>query len=170
MLGEQGNLAEARAFFRDSLAIAERLASAEPSNAQWQWDVVASHWLLARYGDDPAGRWAFIVAEIRRLKDENRLRPDRARLLSVAEEQLAKFKKPQPRRSETDIGDLYRCFEIECYLTYPGRRVAICPHMPVTHSDHMTPKWAPFRIGGRGSRSQPRTSRLSALDDVAPGR
>jgi tetratricopeptide (TPR) repeat protein len=95
VLAEQGNLAEARAFFRDSLAIAERLANAEPSSKA-QWDVVASHWLLARYGDDdPARRWAFIVAEIRRLKDENRLQLDWARLLSAAEEQLARFKEVQ---------------------------------------------------------------------------
>src|SRR5262245_27458769 len=66
VLVAQGKLAEALTSFRDSLAIRERLAEADPSNAERQWDVVVSHSRLARRGDDPVRRWAFIVAEIRR--------------------------------------------------------------------------------------------------------
>ena len=76
--------------FRDSLAIRERLTKADPNNAQWQWNVIVAHWQLAMYGDDPARRWAFIVAEIRRLKDESPLRIDWAQHLLAAEEALWK--------------------------------------------------------------------------------
>jgi hypothetical protein len=52
--------------------------------------VVVSHWKLAVLSDEPARRWAFIIAEIRRLKQEGRLRPDWERLLPMAEANLAK--------------------------------------------------------------------------------
>jgi tetratricopeptide (TPR) repeat protein len=90
-LAAQGNRAAALTSFRDSLAIREQLAEADPSNAQWQWDVIASHWKLAMNGDDPARRWALIVADMYKLRNENRLRPGWARLLPVAEERLAWF-------------------------------------------------------------------------------
>ena len=39
----QGNLAEALKAYRDSLAIAERLAKADPGNAGWQRDLSVSY-------------------------------------------------------------------------------------------------------------------------------
>ncbi|MGO9455277.1 MAG: hypothetical protein ACLQDV_30145 [Candidatus Binataceae bacterium] len=39
MLVAQGKLAEALKTYRDSLAIAERLAKADPDNAGWQDDL-----------------------------------------------------------------------------------------------------------------------------------
>ena len=48
MLVAQGNLAEALKAYRDGLAIAERLAAADPSNAGWQRDLSVSHAKLAR--------------------------------------------------------------------------------------------------------------------------
>ena len=38
--------------YRDSLAIAERLAAGDPGNAEWQRDLVASHYQLALAGGD----------------------------------------------------------------------------------------------------------------------
>jgi hypothetical protein len=103
VLVSQGKFAEALTSSHDSLVIAERLAKADPNNAEWQWDVVVSHWNLAMQGDDPARRWAFIVAELRRLRDENRLRPEWAGYLPLAEEQLAKVREAQaaPQRAPT---------------------------------------------------------------------
>jgi hypothetical protein len=46
----QGDLAGALAAFEQGLAIRERLAEADPSNAQWQTDVVVSLWKLAGDG------------------------------------------------------------------------------------------------------------------------
>ncbi len=48
MLVAQGNLTEALAAFKASLAIRERLAKADPGNAGWQLDIAAS---LQRVGD-----------------------------------------------------------------------------------------------------------------------
>jgi tetratricopeptide (TPR) repeat protein len=47
VLVAQGNLAEALKSFRDSLAIAERLAQSDPGNAGWQRDLAVSHAKLA---------------------------------------------------------------------------------------------------------------------------
>ena len=43
----QGNLDEALKAHRDSLAIRERLAAADPSNTEWQRDLAISHYNLA---------------------------------------------------------------------------------------------------------------------------
>ena len=48
MLVAQGNLPEALKSFRDSLAIADRLAKADPNNAGWQRDLSVS---LSKVGD-----------------------------------------------------------------------------------------------------------------------
>src|SRR5262249_7279733 len=57
--------------------------------------VVLRQLELTQGGDDSERRWAFIVAEMRKLIGENQLRPHRARFLSVAEQQLAKVKEAQ---------------------------------------------------------------------------
>jgi tetratricopeptide (TPR) repeat protein len=90
VLVDQGNLPEALKSFRDGLAIRDRLAQADPSNAGWRFDLVVSHWKLAVNGDDAPGRFAFIVATLRKLKEENRLTPTQERWLPEAEPQLAK--------------------------------------------------------------------------------
>ncbi len=91
VLVAQGNLPEALTSFRDGLAIADRLAKADPGNAGWQFDLVASNWRLADNGDDAARRFAFIVATLRQMKEDNRLTPAQAKWLPRAEEQLAKL-------------------------------------------------------------------------------
>jgi tetratricopeptide (TPR) repeat protein len=92
VLVAQGNLAEALKWFRDGLAIRDRLAQSDPGNAGWQFDLVASHWKLAANGDDAASRFAFIVATLRKLKEENRLAPAQENWLPEAEAQLAKLR------------------------------------------------------------------------------
>ena len=47
MLVAQGDLPEALKAFRDSLAIADRLAKADPGNAGWQRDLSVSYAKLA---------------------------------------------------------------------------------------------------------------------------
>ena len=53
MLVAQGDLPEALQAYRDSLAIAERLAAADPSNAEWQRDLSVSYEKIAEA--DPRG-------------------------------------------------------------------------------------------------------------------
>ena len=43
VLVAQGNLPEALKSYRDSLAIADRLAKADPGNADWQRDLSVSY-------------------------------------------------------------------------------------------------------------------------------
>ena len=47
MLVAQGNLPEALKSFRDGLAIADRLAKADPGNAGWQRDLIVSYVKMA---------------------------------------------------------------------------------------------------------------------------
>ena len=47
MLVAEGNLTEALQAYRDSFAIFERLAKADPSNAGWQRDLAVSYGKLA---------------------------------------------------------------------------------------------------------------------------
>jgi tetratricopeptide (TPR) repeat protein len=89
----QGKAPEALKYFREDLAIAESLAKADPENAQWQVDVLVSHWRLATNGDDPARRWALIVAGLSMLKAANKLMAEQLRWLPEAERRLAEFEK-----------------------------------------------------------------------------
>ena len=91
VLKAHGNLPEALKSFRDGLAIADRLAKADPGNAGWQVDLVVSNWKLAANGDDAARRFTFVVATLRKLKDENRLTPAQEKWLPQAETELAKL-------------------------------------------------------------------------------
>ena len=47
VLVAQGNLPEALKSYRDSLAIADRLAKSDPGNAGWQRDLSVSHGRIA---------------------------------------------------------------------------------------------------------------------------
>jgi hypothetical protein len=88
----EGDLPEALKSFRTDLAIAERLAQSDPDNAGWQFDLVVSHWKLAANGDDAPRRFAFIVATLRKLKEENRLTPQQEKWFPEAEGQLEKMR------------------------------------------------------------------------------
>jgi hypothetical protein len=75
--------------FRDSLAIRERLAAADPGNDRWQFGLMSSYWRLAKHGDDPVTSWERIVAILQRLKGDGHLSVEDAKLLPEAEERLA---------------------------------------------------------------------------------
>jgi hypothetical protein len=51
----QGHLADALEAYRDCLAISERLAKDNADNVRSQLDLVLSHWMLAKLGDNPVG-------------------------------------------------------------------------------------------------------------------
>jgi tetratricopeptide (TPR) repeat protein len=91
VLAAQHRLQEALKSYRDGLAIRAQLANADPANASAQFDLVVSNWKLAANGDNAAGRFAQIVATLRKLKDEHRLAPAQERWLPVAEAELAKL-------------------------------------------------------------------------------
>jgi len=63
VLVAQGNLADALKSFRDSLAIRDRLAKADPDNAGWQRDLALGYGkvatLLVKYDRDEPARTAF---------------------------------------------------------------------------------------------------------------
>jgi hypothetical protein len=44
----QGDLAGAQKSYQDDLAIADKLAKADPGNAEWQRDLSVSYWKLAK--------------------------------------------------------------------------------------------------------------------------
>ena len=75
MLVAQGNLAEALKSYQDSLAIRDRLAKAEPSNAGWQRYLAVSHgkvaMVLAQQGEAKSALDQFRLARdiIARLKE-----------------------------------------------------------------------------------------------------
>ena len=93
VLVSQGDLPGALKSYRDSLAIQERLAKADPSNAEWQFDVVATNWRLASAGDDALRRWTLIVATLRELTAASKLTVEQSKWLPVAEEKLTKLKR-----------------------------------------------------------------------------
>jgi hypothetical protein len=71
--------------------LAEQIAAADPSNADWESVLVWSEWRLAEQGDDSVARLGDMTARIRKLKNENRLSADLASLLPIAEGRLAKL-------------------------------------------------------------------------------
>ena len=67
------------------------LAAADPSNTQWQTNVVVSLFKLARAGDDPRGRLNEALAILNRLRSQNRLPPAQQRWIGMIEAELAKL-------------------------------------------------------------------------------
>ena len=90
----KGERAEALASYRAALAIGERLAAADPANVQFVWDLMTTHGRLASRGDDPARRFALIVAALKALQAENKLNPEQLKWLSEVEMRLAKLQEP----------------------------------------------------------------------------
>ena len=99
LLVAQNKLSAALASYRDGLTIAERLARLDPTNRQWQDDVLVSHRRLALHGDDPAPRWTLITTALRKLQAEDTLTDHHARWLAEAERQLAGLNTPKRARS-----------------------------------------------------------------------
>jgi hypothetical protein len=63
-----------------------------PRQRGWQFDLAVSHWKLTANGEDAASRLAFIVATLRKLKEEDRLAPAQEKWLPETEAQLAKLR------------------------------------------------------------------------------
>ena len=81
VLEAQGNLPEALKSFREGLAIAERLASADPGNADWQRGLAVSHAHLAdvyRRSNDPDNALAALRQGQAVMKRVVKLSPDNA--------------------------------------------------------------------------------------------
>ena len=78
VLKDQGTLPEALNAYRDSLAIAERLAKADPGNAGWQADLAASHGklgqLYVRMGNKAEARRMFGAPSLRRSPKDQGIR------------------------------------------------------------------------------------------------
>jgi len=86
-----GRKDEATANFQKATALAAQIAAADPNNADWEWVLLWSEWRLSEQGDESAARLGDMTARMRKLKSENRLSPDLARLLPVAEGRLVKL-------------------------------------------------------------------------------
>jgi tetratricopeptide (TPR) repeat protein len=81
VLEAQGNLPEALKSFRDGLAIADRLARADPGNADWQRALAVSHAHLAdvyRRSNDPDNALAALRQGQSVMKQVVKLSPDNA--------------------------------------------------------------------------------------------
>ncbi|MFZ1813828.1 MAG: tetratricopeptide repeat protein [Rhizobiaceae bacterium] len=75
VLRAQGDLAGALVAFQASLVIRKKLAAGDPSNSQWQRDLIVSHVKLAEVGDDPVSQYEKALAIARELKRTGRLAP-----------------------------------------------------------------------------------------------
>jgi len=60
--------------------LAEQIAAADPSNADWESVLVWSEWRLAEPGDDSAARLGDMTTRISKLKSERRVSADLALL------------------------------------------------------------------------------------------
>ena len=90
VLVAQGNLAPALDSYRASLAIAERLAQADPGNAGWQRDVWVSLWRLAKI-EGTGVSWAQVLERMEAMRARGVLLPtdepylEQARTLAAGE-------------------------------------------------------------------------------------
>jgi hypothetical protein len=84
----QGDLTGALESFRASLAIAERLAAADPGNAGWQRDLIVSYAKLAEV-EPGAGWWAKGLGVAEKLAAEGRLAPTDAWIPEYLREKAA---------------------------------------------------------------------------------
>jgi len=91
VLVTRGRIPEGLQFYRDGLAITERLLQAEPDNALWRQDALWSNWRLATYGDESLRRWQFIVTTLRDLASRKALTAEQVQWLPIAERQLKRL-------------------------------------------------------------------------------
>jgi len=93
----QGDLAGALESYRESRAIRERLAGADPGNAGWQRDVWVSYWRLAQFGtrEERADRWRAVIAKIEEMQSRGILLPTDEPYLDAARRNLAAIEAAQ---------------------------------------------------------------------------
>ena len=104
MLAAQGNGAEALTAYQRSLGIRERLAQQDPTNAEWQTDLVVSYWKLAQANtpvtEGHATQRELLekgLAILYRLRAESRLTQDQEGWIETLEQAL---QAPHPTRGE----------------------------------------------------------------------
>ncbi|MEA2989176.1 MAG: hypothetical protein QOG83_1887, partial [Alphaproteobacteria bacterium] len=81
----QGSAEEGFTSYRASLATAERVAGANPDNAQWQINLAVSHVNLAIRGDDTANRLQAVADILRKLRASFKLAPAQEKLVAALE-------------------------------------------------------------------------------------
>jgi len=89
MLVAQGNLPEALTSYRDSLAIRDRLARADPGNAGWQRDLIVSCVKIAEAVPSEARVMLTRALQVAtQLRDSGRLAPRDAWMLKELQRRL----------------------------------------------------------------------------------
>lgn len=88
-LGGKDHGARAQDLVRQSYAIAQRLAAADPGNVENQMSLVASLVRVSIYDDDPKPRQREALAVLKALQAQGRLDPGRADWIGLIEAQLA---------------------------------------------------------------------------------
>lgn len=97
VLQKQGNLTEALKFFRDGLAITERLAKADPNNVGWQRDLSVSYnrvgVVLEKQGNLTEARTCLqkALAILKHLDEVGRLEPQQKSSIARIEARLAEL-------------------------------------------------------------------------------
>jgi hypothetical protein len=87
----QGHREEAVALFRKAAALAEQIANADRDNADWEDALIWAEWRISQQGQETPAGLKDLVARLNKRKSENRLSADLARLLPIAEAQLARL-------------------------------------------------------------------------------
>jgi tetratricopeptide (TPR) repeat protein len=82
---------EALETFRKALIFAKKAIDTDPNNVDLEWVLLWSEWRLSEQGDDSAARLGDMAARMEKLKAENRLSADLARLLPIVQRRLAKL-------------------------------------------------------------------------------
>ena len=99
----QADLPGALQAYTEAMNIADRLAAADPGNAQWQRDLIVSHWRLADLLERTpertaaaAAHWSQALAIARALADTGRLAPTDAYFVETLEQRLAATREDPP--------------------------------------------------------------------------
>jgi tetratricopeptide (TPR) repeat protein len=91
LFAKQGKGEDALQNYRLALAIMERLVAADATNLGWQADVIEFNYDLAINGDNSADRFAYVAANLKKLKSKRELSAEEAGWLAEAEMRLSKL-------------------------------------------------------------------------------
>jgi tetratricopeptide (TPR) repeat protein len=75
----------------------QALGAVDPSNKDWQWDLLTLYWRSAQVDYNPVRQATLAVAIARKLRDEKRLTGAQVAWLSTAETELAKLRRTAAR-------------------------------------------------------------------------
>ena len=73
-----GNVQASVKAYLEGLAVANRLTSINPGNAEWQWDLYVNYWRLADTGQDTASYFRKALQVIEGMETKGQLSPARA--------------------------------------------------------------------------------------------